>query len=286
MKPMIKYRGGKAKEIPLFNKYIPSSYDTYLEPFVGGGAVYFYLEPKKAIINDLNYNVANFYEEVKSKYELMRKQLDELQSAYEDNQSKYKELKKANPDERVENRNEALYYKMRDMFNDKCPKEYLDSVIYYFINKTAYSGMIRYNSAGEYNVPFGRYENFNTHIIQDAHHKLLQSTDIFCDDYSKVFEKATHNDFMFLDPPYDCIFNDYGNLELADGFNEDEHRRLAQDYKNLDCKAMMVIGKTPLTEELYGNYIKDEYFKSYAVNIRNRFKAESKHIVVMNYKED
>ena len=88
---------------------------------------------------------------------------------------------------------------------------------------------------------------------------------------------------MFLDPPYDCIFNDYGNIEAVNGFDEAEHRRLASDFRNLKCKAMMVIGKTPLTVELYGDLIKDEYFKSYAVNIRNRFKSESKHIVVTNY---
>lgn len=94
---------------------------------------------------------------------------------------------------------------------------------------------------------------------------------------------ATANDFMFLDPPYDCIFNDYGNIDMMNGFDEEQHRRLAADFRNLPCKAMMVIGKTPLTEELYGRYIIDEYYKNYAVNIRNRFKAEAKHIVVLNY---
>ena len=102
----------------------------------------------------------------------------------------------------------------------------------------------------------------------------------------KGIEAINKDDFMFLDPPYDCIFNDYGNIEMAEGFNEDEHRRLAQDFRNLSCKALMVIGRTKLTEELYGEFIRDEYFKSYAVNIRNRFKSDSKHIVVMNYQEE
>ena len=88
---------------------------------------------------------------------------------------------------------------------------------------------------------------------------------------------------MFLDPPYDCIFNDYGNIESVNGFDEKEQRRLASAFRELKCKAMMVIGKTPLTIELYEDLIKDEYLKSYAVNIRNRFKSEAKHIVVMNY---
>ena len=286
MKPMIKYRGGKSREIPCFEKYIPKSYDKYYEPFVGGGAVFFHLEPSKAVINDVNADVANFYQEVQKKYSKMRQQLDVLQALYESNQAVYKELKSAHPEERVENRNEELYYRIRDMFNRKIDKEYLDAVIYYFINKTAYSGMIRYNSQGEYNVPFGRYAHFNTNLITPEHSKLLKGAEILCGDYSVAFEMATVDDFMFLDPPYDCIFNDYGNIEMAEGFNEDEHRRLAKDFRNLSCKALMVIGRTKLTEELYGEFIRDEYFKSYAVNIRNRFKSDSRHVVVMNYRED
>lgn len=286
MKPMIKYRGGKAREIPYFEKYFPQKYNRYIEPFLGGGAVYFFLEPKNAVINDINANVSNFYSDVQSKYPKMRKQLDELQKKYEQNQEKYIKLKAQNIQKHIVNNNEELYYEMRDMFNGKIPKEYLDSVIYYFINKTAYSGMIRYNSLGEYNVPFGRYKNFNTKIITQEHSDLLKQAKILCGDYKDVFDMTNSKDFMFLDPPYDCIFNDYGNLELAEGFNEDEHRRLASDYKNLSCKALMVIGRTKLTEELYNKYIRDEYYKSYSVNIRNRFKSDSNHIVVMNYREE
>ena len=94
---------------------------------------------------------------------------------------------------------------------------------------------------------------------------------------------ADENDFIFLDPPYDCIFSDYGNENYKEGFGEDEHRRLANDFRNLSGKALLVIGKTSLTEELYGKYIIEEYDKSYAVNIRNRFKADAKHIIVTNY---
>ena len=93
------------------------------------------------------------------------------------------------------------------------------------------------------------------------------------------------NDFVFLDPPYDCVFSDYGNEEYKNGFNDDSHRKLAQDFKNLSCKTLMVIGKTSLTEELYRNMIVDEYAKKYAVNIRNRFKASANHILIANYKE-
>lgn len=143
--------------------------------------------------------------------------------------------------------------------------------------------MIRYNKSGEYNVPFGRYPNFNTELISQKHSDLLNKADLFTRDYRDIFEMSTVNDFMFLDPPYDCVFNDYGNLDMTNGFDEKEHIRLAQEFKKLKCKALMIIGKTELTMNLYHNYICDEYHKNYAVNIRNRFNSASKHIVVKNY---
>lgn len=280
---MLKYRGGKSREIPLFRKYIPASFSSYIEPFLGGGAVYFHLEPEQAIINDVNSQLITFYECVRNHYDDMRAELDLIQELYERNQADYKARKALAPDEHVPNANEALYYRIRDMYNGKIPAEYLDGVLYFFINKTAYSGMIRFNSKGEYNVPFGRYSNLNTKLITQEHSQLLQRAEVLQEDYSAVFERAQADDFMFLDPPYDCVFNDYGNIDMVNGFDEEQHRRLAADFKNLSCRALMVIGKTPLTEELYGKFIKDEYCKNYAVNIRNRFKNNAKHIVVVNY---
>ena len=172
----------------------------------------------------------------------MQQQLDQLQQQYEANQYEYDELKRQYPNERCENRNEALYYHLREQYNHPTG-EYLDGVLYYFINKTAYSGMIRYNSHGEYNVPFGRYRHFNTKVITKEHHDLLQRSSVLCSDY----------------------------------------RRLAADFRNLNCPALMIIGKTRLTEELYAPYIRGEYQKRYAVNIRNRFQSNAIHIIVQNY---
>lgn len=283
MGPMLKYRGGKSKEISHFVNNMPYDYGRYIEPFLGGGALYFYLEPKSAIINDVNEKLFLFYQEIKDMYAIARAQLDEIQEIYEKNQKEYETKKQTRPDERIENKNEIFYYYMRDMFNHKIEQKYLESVIYFFINKTAYSGMIRYNANGEYNVPFGRYRNLNTQLITDKHYELLKRTEIFNKDYSAIFNMARGDDFIFLDPPYDCVFSDYGNETYKDGFGEDEHRRLANDFINLPCKSLLVIGKTPLTEELYKKYIVEEYDKSYAVNIRNRFKAGAKHIIVTNY---
>ncbi len=283
MNPVLKYRGGKSREIPRFLCHIPDDFHRYLEPFFGGGSVYFYLEPDRAILGDINERLMTFYRHLRDHYPLMRRQLDALQKQYESNQAAYRQLKEERPAERVPNANEDLYYHMRNLFNHP-DGSYLDGVLYFFINKTAYSGMIRYNKNGEYNVPFGRYPHLNTQLVTQRHSDLLQGAELFCADYSQIFRMAQEDDFIFLDPPYDCVFHDYGNKgQTTNGFDETEHRRLAADFKNLPCRALMVIGKTPLTEELYGDYIVDEYYKNYSVNIRNRFHNDSMHIVVKNY---
>ena len=283
MKPIIKYRGGKSKEIPHIMQYIPRFTGRYVEPFLGGGALYFYLEPREAIVNDINSPLISFYKGVRNHFTKLRKELDEIEALYETNRREYEALKINMPNERVEDKNEALYYLLRDMFNNRVSKEYSDALLYYFINKTAYSGMIRYNANGDFNVPYGRYKHLSTQQVTFSHSELLKRTEIYNVDYHKIFNMCDDNDFVFLDPPYDCIFSDYGNVEYKDGFNEDSHRELAEDFRNLPSKALMIIGKTPLMEELYGPSIVGEYAKSYAVNIRNRFKAVAKHIIVTNY---
>jgi DNA adenine methylase len=283
MKPLIKYRGGKSNEIPYIEKHIPGYKGRYIEPFFGGGALYFHIEPKRAVINDINSKLIAFYTGVKNNYPALRAELDRIESAYEANRRQFDALKRLTPNERVEDKNEALYYQIRDMYNDLADKEYSGALLYFFINKTAYSGMIRYNSKGEFNVPFGRYERLNTSLVTKKHSELLANAEIYNVDYREIFNMAQPDDFMFLDPPYDCIFSDYGNEEYKDGFNEDSHIALAENFKKLNCKTLLVIGKTPLTEKLYGDMIIDEYAKNYSVNIRNRFKSVATHVLVANY---
>lgn len=282
MKPVIKYRGGKRSEIPLFKTNIPKEFDTYLEPFFGGGAVFFHLEPKKAIINDINKNLYQFYYDLQNNYVQLKKELKELQTIYEENQEEYELKKKLFPQEKVPNKNEELYYLIREEYNYPTGK-WLPGTVYFFINKTAYSGMIRFNKKGEFNVPFGRYKNFNTDLIEEAHSKLLKNTIILNGDYEKVFERASKNDFMFLDPPYDCVFSEYGNEVFTGDFDEKEHERLAENFKSLECKAMMIISKTDLIKRLYKDFIVGEYDKNYSVNIRNRFKNDAVHYIIQNY---
>lgn len=283
MKPMIKYRGGKSKEIPYIEKHIPAFEGRYIEPFLGGGALFFHLEPQHSIINDINSKLMDFYTGVKDNYARVRQDLNTIEKLYTENRMNFDRLKTLTPNERVADKNEDLYYEIRDMFNGLKQSEYSDAAIYYFINKTAYSGMIRYNSKGEFNVPFGRYKNLNTSFVTEQHSRLLQHTEVHNEDYRAIFAMAQENDFMFLDPPYDCVFSDYGNEEYRNGFNDENHIELAEAFRNLPCKALLVIGRTPLTERLYGDMIIDEYKKSYSVNIRNRFKAAATHILVANF---
>ena len=279
MKPIIKYRGGKSKEINNFIHYLPKNYDRYVEPFAGGAALFFYLEPDCALINDINPKLIDFYLAVQNNYDMLKEELSRLSQIYRLNQCEYETLKSTRPSsEFIENKNEALYYQLRDMYNGRIRKEFLDATLYYFINKTSYSGMLRFNSKGEFNVPFGRYKNFSTDSLSGKHSNLLAKTEILNVDYSDVFNLCTSSDFIFLDPPYD-----YGNNINQNDFVEDNHRKLAQDFRNLSTKTLMVIGKTPLIEELYKPYIVDQYSKQYAVNIRNRFKSESTHLVITNF---
>lgn len=283
MKPIIKYRGGKSKEINNFIDFVPADFGRYVEPFAGGAALYFYLEPQMALINDINPQLINFYSTVQNNFELLKDELTNLELTYRLNQEEFEnEKNNSEQNQFVVNRNEALYYHLRDMYNGKIEKQYLDATLYFFINKTSYSGMLRFNSKGEFNVPFGRYKNFNTELVSDRHSELLRRTEITNEDYSVIFNRCNADDFIFLDPPYDCIFTDYGNIEQSD-FAEDAHIKLAQDFRNLESRALMVIGRTKLTEQLYRPFIRAEYSKKYAVNIRNRFKSESMHLIITNY---
>lgn len=283
MKPILKYGGGKYKEIEKFSKYIPSSFDTYYEPFVGGGALFFHLAPHKAVIGDVNRPLIHFYRELKENFNEVVTETKEIADKFEENQKSFNNLKDYHQEKRTHNPNEDLYYDLRDQFNGLKERRYSLASLYYFINKTAFSGMIRYNKEGHFNVPFGHYKHFSNKSITFQHHLLLTHTQIIQCDYTASFKMAGENDFMFLDPPYDCVFTNYGNMKTVGDFGEEQHRQLAEDFKKLHCKALLIISDTPLIQELYQGYIKESYDKNYAVNIRNRFKASAKHLIITNY---
>ena len=286
MDPIIKYCGGKRREIKYFAKYFPDSFGTdsgtYYEPFFGGGAVFFKLMPKwgatkNAFLSDANRQLIDFYKDFSKHYTRVRRELEGLAAEFRLNQTEYELEKKINPEEHVVNRNENRYYLLRRALNGSwC--DYSSAAVYYYINRLAYAGLTRFNSKGEFNAPFGHYKKFSIENADLAHAQLLQQAELKCCKYQAAFNRMTEKDFAFLDPPYNGVFSNYGTP-----FGEKEHRELAQDFRNLSGKALMVIGKTPLTEELYRGLIKDEYGVKYAIDIKNRMPRNNGHLIITNY---
>ena len=257
--PLIKWSGGKSDEIKMFEKYFPDSYNLYIEPFIGGGSVYFYLNPDKAVINDIHTELIDLY-----------------QSIGEGESDKIYDFMENNPND------EETYYKIRDemIINDK-----LDSAKrFYYQRKTCFRGMLRYNKNGKFNIPFGRYKTINYNDLKNKDYELLlNKTQILNKDFNYIFENYNdENNFMFLDPPYDSEFTDYGYCQ----FGKKEQEELALLFKNTKIKCLMIIGKTKFIEDLYKDYIIDEYDKKYKFKLYdNRIGDEIniKHLIIKNF---
>ena len=257
--PLIKWSGGKSDEIKLFEKYFPDNYNIYIEPFIGGGSVYFYLNPFKAVINDIHKELIDLY-----------------QTIGEGKSDKIYEFMATNPND------EPTYYKIRDemIINDK-----LDNAKrFYYQRKTCFRGMLRYNKNGKFNIPFGRYKTINYNDLKNKDYELLlHRTEILNKDFEYIFETYNdENNFMFLDPPYDSEFTDYGYCQ----FGKTEQEKLAYLFKNTKIKCLMIIGKTKFIEDLYKDYIIDEYDKRYKFKLYdNRIGDEinTKHLIIKNY---
>jgi DNA adenine methylase len=176
---------------------------------------------------------------------------------------------------------EETYYKVRASPHI----DQLDSAKrFYYLRKTCFRGMLRYNSKGEFNIPYGRYKTYNYTDLQNTQYEeLLIRTEVLNMGFEHIFQ--TYNDpnnFMFLDPPYDSEFTDYGYCS----FGKDEHKILAKCFKETSIRCLMVIGKTPFIEELYKDYIVDEYDKKYRFKLhsgRVGDEINTKHIVIKNY---
>ena len=256
--PIIKWSGGKKDEIKNFIDYIPKTYDTYLEPFIGGGAVYFHINPKKAVINDLHTELIDFYKSIKNG----------------DSDKIYKFMEE-HPNQ------EDIYYKVRSY---KPNNQLENAQRFYYLRKTCFRGMLRYNSKGEFNIPYGRYKNFNFEDIKNKkYEKLLKNTEVLNKDFKYIFDNYNSKDnFMFLDPPYDSEFTDYGYCT----FGKEEHKKLAKCFKETNIKCLMIIGKTKFISELYNGYIVGEYNKNYRFKLhsgRVGDEINTKHLIIMNY---
>jgi len=272
LKPMFKWCGGKRREFAYIYKFLPNmnEVDTYIEPFIGGGALYFSLNHNKNIINDIHPEVTNFYEVSKTNLSDIYNNLNEWKNE------------------------EKEYYRIRDELD--CNTNILKASRFYYLRKTCFRGMLRYNSKGKFNIPFGRYKTYNLNEIDPnknlfkRYEEILNNTIIENRDFSHLFEEYNSPDnFMFLDPPYDSSFQNYG----FDDFNEIQQRKLSKLFKETIIKCMIVISETPLIKELYsgndtnGNpYIKGFYPKKYGFKIKeNRIGNEinKNHLIITNY---
>ncbi len=258
LKPIVKWSGGKQDEIKNILPYIPENIDIYLEPFVGGGAVYFHLNPKKAVINDVHKELIDFYTAIKNGHS------NEIYKFMSDH-----------------NNDEETYYKVRS-YNNEDPLD--NAKRFYYLRKTCFRGMLRYNKKGEFNIPFGRYKNYNFEEIKNNHYEtLLKNTEIYNKDFEYIFNNYNSEDnFMFLDPPYDSEFTDYGYCS----FGKKEHEKLAQLFKETKIKCLMIIGKTNFIQELYKDYIHGEYEKKYRFKLhsgRVGDEINTKHLIIKNY---
>ena len=259
LRPLIKWSGSKQDEIKHFEKYIPNGYDNYIEPFVGGGALFFYLNPKKAIINDIHKDLIDFYKSIKNGYS-----------------SDIHNFMKETPND------EGVYYNIRD---NMTITDYIENAKkFYYERKTCFRGMMRYNKSGKFNIPFGKYKSINYEdLLNKDYEDLFNRTEIFHGEYENIFmEYNDENNFMFLDPPYDCEFTDYGYCK----FDKEKHLSLAKLFKETKIKCLMIIGKTDFIVELYKDYIIEEYEKKYKFKLyggRVGNEINTKHLIIKNY---
>ena len=248
VRPFLKWAGGKRQLLPEIVKYVPKriSKHTYYEPFIGGGALLFQLQPPKAVINDSNTELINCYKVIKDS-------LDELME--ELSKDKY-------------SNSETSYYEMRDL--DRSKKKYASlsevekaaRIIY--LNKTCYNGLFRVNSQGQFNVPFGRYKNpnFLDDAVLRAVNKYLNSNNITLlnQDFAEAVKDAERGDFVYFDPPYDPVsetasFTGYD----VNGFNRDEQERLKEEFDALHKRGCKVMLSNSCTDFILDLYKDDQY---------------------------
>lgn len=260
MKPVIKYNGGKSRELKIIKPYFPE-FDTYVEPFVGGGSVFFNLEKKNSIINDLNPVLVAFYKDLAFNREQLIAELKMLDNT------------------------EECYYNVRDMFNEVVDSPFLKSTLFVYLNRTCFSGMSRYNSKGHMNVPFGRYKTYHPwDFLTEEASNLLKETNITSGNFEEIFNQYNSPEhFFYCDPPYLSPFRNY--VPFAQ-FNEEEHVRLAEIFKESKAKIMINISDLGIIRELYEEYIVHEYDKTYAFNVKDRMRENNnvKHLIITNYK--
>lgn len=269
--PVLKWVGGKRQLIETFAPLLPKKITSYCEPFVGGGALLFHLQPNTAYINDINTDLICVYTVIKEK-------VDEL----------IEELKNYKNDS-------DFFYSVRDWDRDKEKYQSLSNIEkaarILYLNKTCYNGLYRVNNAGEFNSPFGNYRNPNivNGPVLRAVSAYFNAAEIHFSsiDYSKVLTGIKKGTFVYLDPPYDPIsetssFTGYSK----GGFSKEEQIRLRQCCDELNkrgIKFMLSNSATPFIMEQYTSYNITIVQAKRAVNSVGNKRGDVDEVVVRNY---
>ncbi|MFA9414295.1 DNA adenine methylase [Streptococcus sp. E29BA] len=245
LQPFTKWTGGKRQLLPELKKKLPESYGRYIEPFIGGGALFLELVPKTAVINDFNTELVNCYEQIKKN----PKQLIDLLEVHQENNSKEYYLDIRSLDR-------------QDNFDELSAVERAARIMYML--RVNFNGLYRVNSKNQFNVPYGRYKNpkiVDSELIL-AISDYLNSHDIkiLNGDFEQAIADVQRYDFVYFDPPYIPLsetssFTSYTH----EGFSYDDQVRLRDTFKALDDRGAYVMlsnSSSPLVEELYkGFYI-------------------------------
>lgn len=275
-KPFVKWAGGKRQIVDKLLMYAPDEFNTYYEPFVGGGALLFELSPKKAVINDSNKELINVYNVLRNEEKF--KKMCSILNTYEKNNS------------------EEFYYELRNKDRNKSSfdrlSDYKRAGRTIYLNKACFNGLYRVNSKNEFNVPFGKKTKVNTYdignLITVSNYLTMNDIKILNVDFEDSVKDAQKSDFIYFDPPYDSetsIFNSY----TEDGFGKEEQRRLAKVYKELSnkgCYVMLSNNNTTLIKELYKDFNIHIIEAKRSINSNGKKRGKVEEVIITNYKND
>lgn len=293
-RPFVKWAGGKTQLLMQLDKYLPNSLSkedsfTYVEPFVGGGAMLFHMLQKypnidRAIINDINPVLITAYRVIKEKPELLIARLGQIQA-------EYRQLK-------GEEAQREYYLKTRESYNENPLGDIDKAAMFIFLNRTCFNGLHRVNSKGYFNVPFGRYVNpticDEALIMEDS--KALQKVVILCGDYTQVEFLADDKTFVYFDPPYRPLSATSSFTSYAkENFDDEEQIRLGQLFARLarrGCKVMLsnsdCSARNPndrFFEELYADFIIERVYASRCINANPSKRGNLTELLIRSYEE-
>lgn len=269
--PVVKWVGGKRQLLDDLIPLFPERISSYCEPFLGGGAVLFNLQPNIAYVNDINFELIQMYEVIRDNVEELIMSLGE------------------HPNE------EEHFYSVRDWDRDKAQYEQLTKVQkaarIIYLNKTCYNGLFRVNNAGEFNTPFGHYKNPNivnapTLKAVSAYFQKAQLK-FNCIDYAEVLDNVKKGTFVYLDPPYDPVSNTANFTGYAKGgFDRSEQIRLRKCCDELDrrgIKFMLSNSATEFIKEQYTSYKINVVKAKRSINSNGTKRGQVDEVVVRNY---